>query len=67
MEDVIRDTTDKIIYLSPAKFREKIIKDGDCFVCGASRRKVLFNNEHIFPKWMLDDFKMHQAKITLSL
>src|SRR3989344_480025 len=65
MNDVVRDIRGKIVYFSPVKFREQIIEKKNCFICGASRREVEFNDEHIFPKWMLDDFGMHRAKIDL--
>jgi len=65
MDDIIRDTTGKIIYFSPAKFREQIIEKKNCFICGTNRNEAKFNDEHIFPKWMLDNFGMHQARIDL--
>jgi len=65
MKDFIKDKEGRIIFLTPEKFREQIIEKKGCFICAASRKEVAFNNEHIFPKWKLDEFQMHQAKIDL--
>lgn len=65
MEDVIRDNTGRIIYFTPEKFREQVIVKKHCFICGVSPKGTLFNDEHIFPKWMLNELQMHQGKIDL--
>ncbi len=65
MEDVVRDQTGKILYFSPAKFREQIIEQECCFICGRSKKETQFNNEHILSKWMLEEFDMYEQQIEL--
>jgi hypothetical protein len=65
MKDVVYDKTGKIVYFSPAKFREQVIEQECCFICGRSKRETQFNNEHIVSKWILDEFNMHEQRIEL--
>jgi hypothetical protein len=44
---------------------DEICKGDNCFYCGASRDKALFNDEHILPNWILRKFNLHARKITL--
>lgn len=45
---------------------EKLAADLDrCFVCGADRTIVDFNDEHIIPDWVLRRLDLHSRRITL--
>lgn len=50
---------------TPEEFYKKIILENNCFVCGINQKESVFNNEHIFPKWMIRDFKMYNDFIDL--
>lgn len=65
MEDILRDKEGKIIYFSLEKFREQIIENKSCFICGISKKEADFNDEHIFPKWLLNELKLFKGKIDL--
>lgn len=54
----------RTIFFSFQRFKDEICKKGHCFVCGASPNKS-FNNEHIFPDWILRHCSIHGEKLTL--
>jgi hypothetical protein len=60
-----RDIDGRTIFFSFQRFKDEICKNGHCFVCGAARSKS-FNNEHIFPNWVLKHCRMHNETLTLS-
>lgn len=62
---MIKNEEGKITHFTPGEFRERIIDEERCFVCGADRVESDFNEEHIFPKWMLDELGMHGKSIEL--
>jgi len=55
----------KVLHFSSRRFVRDICFDGACFVCGAARGSVPFNNEHVVPDWLLRRHKLHEQKITL--
>ena len=52
------------IFISFERFKNNICKNGHCFVCGAAPNKN-FNNEHIFPDWLLTYCGLHGKSLTL--
>lgn len=59
-----QDIDGKTIFFSFERFKDKICKKGHCFVCGASPGQD-FNNEHIFPNWLLRHCRLHNETLTL--
>ncbi|RWI33315.1 MAG: hypothetical protein EOR30_32010 [Mesorhizobium sp.] len=59
-----RDFAGQTIFFSFNRFRDEICKTGHCFVCGAAPSKW-FNNEHVFPNWMLRLCGIHGETLTL--
>lgn len=59
-----KDIEGKSIFFSFERFKDEICKKGHCFVCGAPPSKE-FNNEHIFPNWLLRQCGMHNETLTL--
>ncbi len=55
----------EVLYFSVDRFARDICVGGDCFICGKSRRRVPFNDEHILPDWILRRFNLHSRFITL--
>ena len=53
------------VYIDAEAFRELIVKNGNCFVCGADRKSKQFNDEHILPNWMLRKYKLANRSINL--
>jgi hypothetical protein len=60
----VQDIEDKAIFFSFKRFKDEICKNGHCFVCGASPSSA-FNNEHIFPNWLLKHCGIHNETLTL--
>lgn len=54
----------RTIFFSFQRFRDAICKQGHCFVCGAPPHRG-FNDEHIFPNWVLRHCNMHNETLTL--
>jgi len=61
----VRDSDGKILYFSAEDFIDKIVIGGNCFICGAEKGSKTFNNEHIFPNWLLKWLSLHDKTITL--
>lgn len=59
------DNDGKIIFFSIEKFVKDIVKGENCFICGASKKRKKFNDEHIISNWILKNNKLHSYKITL--
>lgn len=56
----------KVLFFSCTRFARDIGEGDCCFVCGASSREVLFNDEHVLPQWLLREFGLFNKSITLS-
>jgi hypothetical protein len=52
------------IFFSFQRFKNEICKKGHCFVCGAPPGRS-FNDEHVFPNWVLRHCRMHNETLTL--
>ncbi len=59
------DENGGVVYFSCKRFVESICLGNRCFVCGASPNKKRFNNEHIFPEWLLREFALFDRYVTL--
>ena len=55
----------KTIFFGLEDFIEKIVKENNCFICGAQPSSKNFNNEHIIPDWILKKYNLHSKTITL--
>ena len=62
----ILDNKEKILLFSVEDFYNRIVIGSDCFICGASPVSKKFNNEHIFPDWLLAKYRLHQKGINLT-
>ena len=47
---------DRVIFFSFHRFIADIVQGKCCFICGARRGTVPFNDEHILPDWILRKF-----------
>jgi len=56
----------RILLMSCQRFIDEIVMGDACFVCGASPRDKLFNDEHIIPRWVLKRYALFDKEITLS-
>jgi hypothetical protein len=63
--DSIVNAKGKIVFFDADDFYQKIVLDGCCFICGAERGKVKFNDEHILPNWLLKQCKLHNSSLNL--
>lgn len=54
-----------ILFFSSDRFRDVICTGGACFLCGAAAGSRPFNDEHIFPRWLLKDLSLFDTSITL--
>ena len=59
-----QDFEGRTIFFSFQRFQDEICKKGHCFVCGAPPNRG-FNNEHIFPNWLLKHCRIHNEMLTL--
>lgn len=63
-------TTDDVdgnrIFFSFENFKEQVCEQGSCFVCGAAYNKARFNNEHVFPDWVIRMCGLQRSKFTLT-
>lgn len=60
-----RSIDGKILFFSFETFRDEICKNGHCFVCGRAPNQE-FNNEHVFPRWLLKQCGIFNDKLTLK-
>jgi hypothetical protein len=60
------DSQGRIIFLSYERFIRDIARGDCCFICGAQREAVPFNDEHVVPDWILRRFELHGREIQLS-
>lgn len=65
LDNSILDDTGKIIHFSIEKFKNEICFEGKCIICGKSKNEVTFNDEHIFPKWLLRRYNLYNKRIVL--
>ena len=61
----IIDCNRRVIYFSTQRFVRDICEANCCFVCGANPDEKQFNDEHIFPRWLLRRFDLHPRKLVL--
>jgi len=61
----IADTSGKILFFSFDRFEKEICEGDSCFLCGAKRCEVTFNDEHIISEWILRDLDFFDREITL--
>lgn len=59
-----RDIDGNVIFFSFERFKDDICKKGHCFVCGAPPSRA-FNNEHVFPDWLIRHSGIHDKELTL--
>lgn len=55
----------RILLFSCQRFIDEIVMGDACFVCGASPRDKLFNDEHVVPRWILRRYGLFDKEITL--
>lgn len=54
-----------VLFFSVDRFKNVICSGSACFLCGAAAGSKEFNDEHIFPRWLLKDLGMFDVSITL--
>ena len=59
-----QDLNGRTIFFSYPRFQNEICHQGHCFVCGAPPNSD-FNDEHVFPNWLLKQCGIHNEKFTL--
>ena len=60
------ETSDgSVLYFSADRFRQQICESDACFLCGAAAGTREFNNEHIFPRWLLEHMELFDTHLTL--
>lgn len=64
-DDSIVDESGKVIYFSTHRFIKDIALGSCCFICGAAPNTRPFNDEHVFPKWLLQRYDLFTRTITL--
>ncbi|SCB55029.1 hypothetical protein GA0061098_10343 [Bradyrhizobium shewense] len=64
-EDTITDEDGNIVYFGIERFVRDICLGDCCFICGAPRDSVPFNDEHILPQWVLGRYDLHARTINL--
>ncbi|HVR57226.1 MAG TPA: hypothetical protein VMT72_10405 [Pseudolabrys sp.] len=64
-DDSIVDDSGKVIYFSTQRFIKDIALGNCCFICGAAPDTKPFNDEHVFPKWLLQRYGLFARTITL--
>jgi hypothetical protein len=59
------DSNGKVFYFSTERFIRDICEGDYCFICGISHAEADFNDEHVFPKWILRKYDLYKQSITL--
>jgi hypothetical protein len=54
-----------VVFFSADRFRRQICESDTCFLCGAAAGTREFNDEHIFPRWLLEYMKLFNTRLTL--
>jgi hypothetical protein len=57
-----RDSADSFAYIAE---RDQALDHDRCFLCGADLTQTARTDEHVFPKWLLRDFELFNARIHL--
>ncbi len=61
----IVDDIGRVVQFSEERFVNDICEGDKCFICGASPTDAPFNDEHVFPQWLLRRFGLHDREIVL--
>jgi hypothetical protein len=61
----VLDRDGRIIFFSLERFISDIANGDCCFICGAHRATVPFNDEHVLPDWILRRFALHGRQIQI--
>jgi hypothetical protein len=61
----VLDRDGRIVFFSQDRFISDIAEGDCCFVCGARRDTVPFNDEHVIPDWILRRFGLHGRQLGL--
>jgi hypothetical protein len=61
----VLDGNGKVIFFSTERFVKDVCLGDCCFICGAKPNTKPFNDEHIFPEWLLRRYDLFQRRITL--
>ena len=59
------DGRGRLRHFSRHAFEKLAANRGRCFICGADRSLVDFNDEHVIPDWLLRRFDLHSRRVTL--
>ena len=62
----IKDQNGRILLYSVERFKKDICYGDHCFICGKSKKDTSFNNEHIFPKWLLRQYNLFNSYLILA-
>lgn len=65
LEENVYNKEGNISLFSFNYFKNEIIGNRSCFICGNSNSEKEFNNEHIVPNWILKKLHLHDDFITL--
>jgi hypothetical protein len=65
LDGSIEDDTGRVIFFSKDRFVNDICLGRCCFICGAQPGSKIFNDEHVFPEWLLRKFSLFDRTITL--
>lgn len=64
-ESIINLSNNRIEFFSVERFKNDIAEGNCCFICGAKPQEIEFNDEHVFPNWLLRKFGLHNDEIHL--
>lgn len=64
-DGTMEDIHGKRIFFSFESFKEEVCAKGSCFVCGAPYSRKRFNDEHVFPDWIIRHCGLKNSKLTL--
>ncbi|KKR21559.1 MAG: hypothetical protein UT48_C0006G0011 [Parcubacteria group bacterium GW2011_GWE2_39_37] len=56
----------KVVLFSVEEFKNKVVKNNNCFICGVDKNVKIFNEEHILPKWLLKEYNLYNQQIVLT-
>lgn len=62
----IIDNNEKLVVFSENRFVNDICEGDNCFICGTSKSKTPFNDEHVIPNWMLRNLSLHTEHVRLG-
>ncbi len=63
-DGTLKGIDNEVFFFSFEKFRDEICKGGYCFVCGARPNRD-FNQEHVFPQWLIKKTAIHKQHLKL--